>query len=112
MKNIEEEMVIAILNNQNLKSGTTRVVQENGCSKVYFYGGNIAIINKDSIKINDCGTRTHTTKSRINAILSIFTNKQIYQKDKVWYLGSSVKNYESIFPHNNWLEFEIKAEND
>lgn len=107
MRSVEERMVAAILDNKSLKLGTTKVVRENNCSKVYFYGSNIAIINEKTVLINNCGCLTQTTKSRINAILSKFTDRQIYQKNHAWYLsGEPLDGFNCDLPNNEWVEIK------
>jgi hypothetical protein len=89
MRIVEEDMTTSILESRSTKLGTTRVAQEKNSSNIYFYGSLIAIITEKSVKVNNCGHLTASTKSRLNAILSKFTDRQIYQKNGEWYLSTS-----------------------
>jgi hypothetical protein len=108
MKSVEEKMIAAITTNKSAKFGTTKVVQEKDSSNVYFYGSLIAAITEKTVKINNCGRLTASTKSRLNAILSKFTdNRQIYQKSGDWYLsGEPVNSLDCGLPNNEWVELK------
>lgn len=58
---------------------------------VFLHGHEIAVINiSDKIlTLNDCGYKTTTTKSRLNAILSIYDLGKIYSKNYKWYLKTN-----------------------
>ena len=107
MRIVEEDMITSILESKSAKLGTTRVAQEKDFSNIYFYGSLIAIITEKSVKVNNCGHLTASTKSRLNAILSKFTDRQIYQKNGEWYLsGEPVNNFDCVFPNNEWVELK------
>ena len=72
MRKIEQQMNIAISNNENWQSANTRVEFdfETGESKVYLHGNHIADVGDDYIRLFDGGWQSNTTKSRLNAIMS------------------------------------------
>ena len=92
MRKIETDMVAAIRARRNLKSGNTAVIQgPDGRAEVRLHNNVIARLNYQSglIDLSDCGWRTATTKSRLNALLDAFTTagggQGIYQRDYAWF---------------------------
>jgi hypothetical protein len=92
MRKIESDMVAAIRSRRDYKCGNTQVLQadrENGYGEVRLHGNIISRFNYNNgiIEFADCGYRTATTKSRLNALIHAFTKKGqgIYQKDFQWY---------------------------
>ena len=109
MRKIEAQMINAVRDCLNgsessWKSGNTAVyVQHRGFKHefgyerivvVEFHGNVIAEFDsalcghRDScgLKLSDCGWRTPTTKSRLNALLMAFTEgSEIYQKQGQWF---------------------------
>jgi hypothetical protein len=83
------------------KSGNTEVAQvHHGLHhtpgyyreiEVRLHGHKIAVIEPDIMRMSlyDCGYRTATTKSRLNALLSAFArgSARISQRDWSWYVG-------------------------
>ena len=56
--------------------------------EVRLFGNLIAVVEPDlsRIRLSDCGYRTTTTKSRLNALLSVFVpGERIWQSDWRWY---------------------------
>lgn len=94
MRKIESQMNQAILNNENWKSGNTEVIYnpEDNTSTVYLYNHKIAIIGDDFVEIFDGGYQTHTTKSRLNAILKAHAiqGECVYQKNWNWYVDKFI----------------------
>jgi hypothetical protein len=93
MRKIEEQMLQAIRDRRNWKSGNTRVVSTHFAHgdevinriTVILHGSPIAIITPDQVDASDCGYQTTTTKSRLNAVLREFCGAAIYQSSHKWY---------------------------
>ena len=90
MRKIEQQMNAAILHNQNWKSGNTEVTfdAETGESKVFLHGNHIATVGDDFVQIFDGGWQSHTTKSRLNAILKDhgIQGECVFQKNFNWFI--------------------------
>lgn len=95
MRKIEELMLHAMAEMKNFKSGNTRVSIESknvndNVAIVTLHGNEIAMWHPrmDSLFIYDGGWESVTTKSRLNAILSRFTEGYgIIQRDWHWYIA-------------------------
>ena len=94
MRNIERQMIAAIKNNQDWKSANTEVIsQQDGVSFVYLHGNKIAEVGDDFLKLFDGGYQSHTTKSRLNALLSEFgytsgtKREYVFQKQFEWFVN-------------------------
>jgi hypothetical protein len=93
MRAIEHDMIAAIKCRDSFNKDNTQVVQctETCTAKVSLFKNTIAVISyyKGTITLDDCGYRTNTTKSRLNALLDMLTcvggGQGIYQKAGVWY---------------------------
>lgn len=93
MRKIEHDMIAAIRSRSDFKSGNTVVEQFPAASyaEVRLHGSKIAKLNYHNgiIELSDCGYKTATTKSRLNAILDAFTNtgggQGIYARNFKWY---------------------------
>jgi hypothetical protein len=93
MRQIEHDMVAAIRSRDVINTGNTRVTQlpETGQAIVTLFDNPIAVVNyyKGSLLLDDCGHQTYTTKSRLNALLDLFTatggGQGIYQRAGVWF---------------------------
>ena len=81
-------MVQAIEDNTNWTSANTCVTLEDGISKVYLHGNLIAEIDEDSLKLNDGGYQSKTTKSRLNVILTKYgvDGESVFQKNFEWFI--------------------------
>ena len=94
MRKIETNMIAAINNRKDWKSGNTEVfINGNNCANVYLHGNLIAWVNKDNdLTVFDGGWQTVTTKSRLNALCDEFClrGEGIFQKDFVWYVRKLV----------------------
>ena len=93
MRKIEQQMINAINNNKDWRSDNTEVVsQQDGISLVYLHGNKIAEVGDDYVQLFDGGWQTHTTKSRLNAILSEFgytcgaDREYVFQKQFEWFV--------------------------
>jgi hypothetical protein len=90
MRKIESDMIAAIRSRSDYRNSNTVVdIGENGYGEVRLFGNRICRFNYDNgiIEFNDCGYRTATTKSRLNALINAFTKpgQGIYQKDFQWF---------------------------
>ena len=90
MRKIEREMNAAILNNKDWQKDNTKVTYdpETNESQVYLYGNHIATVGDNFVQIFDGGYQSHTTKSRLNAILKDHGIKGecVFQKNFNWFV--------------------------
>lgn len=97
MRKIEHDMCAAIRARDVINTGNTQVTQlpQTGQAIVTLFDNPIAVINyyKGSLLLDDCGFRTDTTKSRLNALLDMFTasggGQGIYSRAGLWYWRES-----------------------
>jgi hypothetical protein len=93
-RKIEQQMNNAINQEIDWKKDNTEVINIEGVSFVYLYNNLIAMIADTWLELFDAGYQTHTTKSRLNAILRAHGNGEyVYQKKGEWFLnysGSSI----------------------
>lgn len=70
MRKIEEQLVNAIANKKNFRSGNTEYVHGTLISSVYLFGHEICRIDETTgvRKYSHCGWPTVTTASRLNAL--------------------------------------------
>ena len=94
MRKIESEMISAINNSMDWKSGNTEVVsQQDGVSLVYLHGNKIAEVGDDYLTLFDGGWQSKTTKSRLNALLGEFgytcgtKREYVFQKQFEWFVN-------------------------
>jgi len=88
MRKIEQQIITAIQNNQDLKVANSQVVTYTDCSDVYLHGNLIARIGETWIELFDGGWQSHTTKSRLNALLQTFgmPGEYVFQKNFQWFV--------------------------
>ena len=90
MRKIEREMNAAICENRNWQKDNTAVTfdPETNESKVYLHGNHIATIGDDFVQIFDGGWQSHTTKSRLNAILREhgIQGECVFQRNWNWFV--------------------------
>ena len=89
MRKIESQMIQAVLNGRDWKSGNTSVHNSDHGIIVRLHGNKIAQVDHEAqvVWVTDAGWQTTTTKSRLNALLSGIAGRgSIYQKDFVWHL--------------------------
>lgn len=105
MRKIEHEMLTAIIEDKSFRKGNTRVIRtiEPAGLIIELHGNGIASINneKKTIKISNGGWSSNTTKSRLNAIGSLF-GFSIHQKDFQWYLNNKPWD-------GDWITLPIKT---
>ena len=102
MRVIEQSMNKAITNSKDWSCSNTKVVNQDGVSRVYLYGNLIAEIGDTFIKLFDGGHQTNTTKSRLNAILEAHgkVGDKVYQKNGDWFVKTDGLNF--LFK-NGWV---------
>ena len=84
MRNIEKDMLAALAQGREWKSGNTSV---SSGGEVRLHGHLIATLHGGELTIKDAGWQTVTTKSRINALLDAFSlGWSVIQRDWQWYL--------------------------
>jgi len=89
MRKIEQQIIAAIRDNQDLKVANSQVVSYTNSSDVYLHGHLIARIGETWMELFDGGYQTNTTKSRLNALLSAFgmPGEYVFQKNFQWFLN-------------------------
>jgi len=89
MRIIERQMNAAISSSARewRKDNTVVQTSEDGISRVFLHGNQIAEIGDTWIQIWDGGWQTVTTKSRLNAILREhgIGAERVFQKNHVWH---------------------------
>ena len=119
MRKIEREMLQAIVDERtHWSKDNTRVVLWDGNKdtthpdygkrtyRVYLHGHWIAEYTPStmSLKINNCGYETNTTKSRLNVLINFVldgTKNGIFQKNWNWFLTRN--GVDEDFPSNEWV---------
>ena len=106
MRKIERQMLQAIVDDKDWSKDNTRVESKDGLSSVYLHGHKIAEYggNDATIKVNNCGYATNTTKSRLNALINFVcdpTKNGIFQKNWEWYIRINGDTHS--FPDNTWV---------
>lgn len=98
MRKIEQQMLDAIRDRKDWRSGNTEVQvtffphgdRNIERINVMLHGNHIAQVTHDLVTICDCGWQTPTTKSRLNALLHTLCGAGIYQRDHQWY-GTAIE---------------------
>jgi hypothetical protein len=98
MRKIETQMIEAIKQDKDWKSGNTKVVNffndGDKCvvTSVFLHGNKIAEIDDNSMTIFDGGRQSVTTKSRLNALCDEFciSGEGVFQKNFQWYVRKFV----------------------
>ena len=109
MRKIERQMLQAIVDDRSHWSkDNTRVELEDGITSIYLHGHKIAEYkgSDSSLKVNNCGYTTNTTKSRLNVLIDFVKGcdpKQngIFQKNWEWYI--KIHGDIHSFPDNTWV---------
>jgi len=88
MRKIETKMNDAIIGQKDFKSGNTQVVSIGDVSFVYLHGNHIASVGNDFIQLFSGGWHSVTTKSRLNALLSVHgcPGEKVFQKNFQWFV--------------------------
>ena len=109
MRKIERQMLQAIVDDRSYwGKDNTRVEWDdsNKCYDVYLHGHCIAMYTPSTwtLKVNNCGYATNTTKSRLNALINWVadpTCNGIFQKNWEWYI--KINGDIHSFPDNTWV---------
>ena len=114
MRKIERQMLQAIVDDRKYWSKDNTSVEYNGdctdCDEpffnVYLHGHKIAVYYPKSItlKVNNCGYATNTTKSRLNTLINFVcdpTKNGIFQKNWEWFININGDTHS--FPDNTWV---------
>ena len=82
-------MNAAISRSVDWKCDNTEVVNINGVSFVYLHGNKIAEVGDTFIRLFDGGYQSHTTKSRLNAILQThgLGGERVFAKNYTWFVN-------------------------
>jgi len=98
MRKIEQQMNDAITNTKNWCSGNTQVCWDGAAqvAEVFLHGNLIAKIGECWIQLFDGNHPTKTTKSRLNAILTVhgIDGERVFQQNFKWFV--SVPNGSAI----------------
>jgi len=88
MRKIEQQIIAAIQNNQDLKVANSQVISYTNSSDVYLHGHLIARIGETWMELFDGGYQSNTTKSRLNALLHAFgmPGEYVFQKNFQWFV--------------------------
>jgi len=120
MRKIEQALINALRNQENLNKGNTSVehfqdiktpgFETDVISEVRLHGNLIAEFNRaaNAITFYDCGWRSVTTKSRLNALLSEFApGWSVVQRSSEWLLVKSPArdNHRIQLPFNGCATF-------
>jgi hypothetical protein len=99
MRKIERLMNDAITASKDWRLDNTEVATEGDVSVVKLYGKTIAEVGSDYIKLFDGGYRSATTKSRLNAILSVHgcNFDGVFQKKGEWFFHDSARSIDLPF---------------
>ena len=90
MRKIERLMNDAINREIDWQQDNTSVQTSDGISDVYLHGNLIAKISETWVQLFDGGHQSKTTKSRLNAILSVHGNgERVYAKNFDWFVSTN-----------------------
>ena len=107
MRKIEREMLQAIVDDREYwNKDNTSVELKDGIHSVYLHGHKIAEYtpSDSSLKVNNCGWRSNTTKSRLNTLINFIcdpTKNGIFQKNWEWFIDINGDTHS--FPDNTWV---------
>lgn len=100
MRKIERLMNAAITSGTDWKLDNTMVTHQDGVAFVFLHGNNIAQIGDNFIRMFDGGWQSNTTKSRLNAILSVHgePGDRVFQKKFDWFVQMNTAQGLSVIP--------------
>ena len=109
MRVIERQMIQAIIQRKNFKKANTEVIKDSDFMYIYLHDNLIAKYglndNWGQLFISHCNWLTNTTKSRLNALISLVDGLGgIYQKNFRWYLVTKKHNNLNITNNSNFIE--------
>lgn len=100
MRQIEHNMIHAVVQGHNWQRDNTRVRPTAGMTRVTLYGNCIAILRQNELILTLAGRPTPTTRSRLNALINAFA-------DPVY--GFTQRDHEQYFMGKS-LNFHINAD--
>lgn len=84
MRKVSTQASNALINNKAFKSSNTKVVLEEGCTRLYLFDNLIATNSPEGLFIRNAGWFSMTTKDRLNSLPGV----SIYQEGRnIWYLN-------------------------
>lgn len=90
MRKIERLMNDAISQEKDFTLANTHVANKDGVSFVFLHGNCIAQIGDTFIRLFDGGWQSNTTKSRLNAILTVHgAGERVFQKNWQWFVSTA-----------------------
>ena len=106
MRKIERQMLQALVEVKDWSKDNTRVETNGHYSDVYLHGHRIAEYkhSDSSLKVNNCGYATNTTKSRLNTLIKFVadpTKNGIFQHNWDWYIRINGDTHS--FPSGEWV---------
>ena len=106
MRKIERQMLQALVEVKDWSKDNTRVETNGHYSDVYLHGHRIAEYtpSDSSLKVNNCGYATNTTKSRLNTLINFVcdpTKNGIFQKNWEWFIRINGDTHS--FPDDTWV---------
>lgn len=105
MRKIEKQMIEAIEARKSFSSGNTCVIQdEHNNAIVTLHGNVIAKIDYTTslLFLYDGGWQSNTTKSRLNALLSMSSQSyRVFQEKWEWYVRVEKETYSYVEPFVN-----------
>ncbi len=100
-KKITMDSVHAFLISKEFRRENMEVNTNGDVTYLRLWGNTIATKTKDGrIYIDSCGWYTKTTKERLNYLLDSYNSPRIYQKNWLWYIGSTLWNGDKIRIHS------------
>ena len=109
MRTITQLAVKKFLNEENFRKDNTQVWSGYECSltritRLSLHGNDIATKVYDTIKIDNCGWFSNTTKERLNGLLYCLGRLGIQQKNFKWYLDGKEWNGNEVrlLKNNEW----------
>ena len=92
-KKITMDSVDAFLTDKEFRRENMEVNTNGDVTYLRLWGNTIATKTNDGrVYIDTCGWHTVTTKERLNYLLDNYNLPRIYQKNWLWYIGSSPWN--------------------
>jgi hypothetical protein len=90
-RKIEQQMNAAIQTEKDWKNSNTQVINNEGVSEVFLHNNLIARVGDTFLQIFDGGWQSNTTKSRLNAILSVHGagGECVFQKNFEWFFSDA-----------------------
>ena len=109
MKKIDKESAQAFFTGKPFKKGNTVVIINERFVGLTLHGHMIAkrIPGENHISLSNAGWQTVTTKSRLNAILSMYGATRIWQTNFEWSLHPCPGGTPTPFPTDEFYEVKI-----